>query len=206
MFLTVCQQFFWREGLSGSCRKTTSITESSGPPRTINAYNGRYHSRSRSPVFRSQSPTKWAVPQGDEERQHFNRYREVPVYDMKASYGRFADFGDPFEKERYREQDRNYREWYEMFYKGHAVGAKPREEKTKKDDPKEKSDKPSNKERKSTKLVGKSKASDANPEKRKVNKEVDKREASSVKAFKPETAESKTSPKGKTESGGEKGK
>ncbi|PKU33112.1 e3 ubiquitin-protein ligase rbbp6 isoform x6 [Limosa lapponica baueri] len=169
----------------------------------------RYNSRSRSPVFRGQSPTKWTVPQGDGERQHFNRYREVPAYDMKASYGRFADFGDPFEMERYGERDRNYREWHEMFYKGHAVGTKPREEKTKKDDPKEtKSVKLSKKEHKSTKPVGKSKASDAKPEKRKrkVDKEVDEHEASSIKAFKPETAESKTSPKGKTESGGEKGK
>lgn len=45
---------------------------------------------------------------------------------MKAYYGRSVDFRDPFEKERYREWERNYREWYEKFYKGYAVGAQPR--------------------------------------------------------------------------------
>ncbi|KAM6367545.1 E3 ubiquitin-protein ligase RBBP6-like [Alca torda] len=86
----------------------------------------RYHSPSRSPVFRGQSPTKRTVPQGDGERQHFNRYREVPPYTMKAYHGRSADLRDPFEKQRYRERERNYREWYEKFYKGFAVGAQPR--------------------------------------------------------------------------------
>lgn len=86
----------------------------------------RYHSRSRSPVFRGQSPTKRTIPQGEGEREYFNRYREVPPYDIKAYYGRSVDFRDPFEKERYREWERNYREWYEKFYKGYAVGAQPR--------------------------------------------------------------------------------
>lgn len=45
---------------------------------------------------------------------------------MKAYYGRSIDFRDPFEKERYREWERNYREWYEKFYKDYAVGAQPR--------------------------------------------------------------------------------
>ncbi|NXT44964.1 RBBP6 ligase, partial [Pelecanoides urinatrix] len=86
----------------------------------------RCHSWSRSPVFRGQSPTKRTIPQGEGERQYFNRYTEVPLYDMKAYYGRSVDFRDPFEKERYREWERNYREWYEKFYKGYAVGAQPR--------------------------------------------------------------------------------
>ncbi|KAF1561680.1 UNVERIFIED_CONTAM: E3 ubiquitin-protein ligase RBBP6, partial [Eudyptes pachyrhynchus] len=88
----------------------------------------RYHSRSRSPqAFRGQSPTKRNVPQGETEREYFNRYREVPPpYDIKAYYGRSVDFRDPFEKERYREWERKYREWYEKYYKGYAVGAQPR--------------------------------------------------------------------------------
>lgn len=77
-------------------------------------------------MFRGQSPSKRTVPQGEAEREYFNRYREVPPYDMKAYYGRSVDFRDPFEKERYREWERNYREWYEKFYKGYAVGAQPR--------------------------------------------------------------------------------
>ncbi|KAM6115958.1 LOW QUALITY PROTEIN: E3 ubiquitin-protein ligase RBBP6-like [Phoenicopterus ruber ruber] len=85
----------------------------------------RYHSRSRSPVFRGQSPTKCAKPQEEGEREYFNRYR-VPPYDMKAYYGRSVDFREPLEKERYREWERNYREWYEKFYKGYAVSAQPR--------------------------------------------------------------------------------
>ncbi|XP_007652789.1 E3 ubiquitin-protein ligase RBBP6 isoform X5 [Cricetulus griseus] len=88
----------------------------------------RYHSRSRSPqAFRGQSPTKRNVPQGETEREYFNRYREVPPpYDIKAYYGRSVDFRDPFEKERYREWERKYREWYEKYYKGYAVGTQPR--------------------------------------------------------------------------------
>lgn len=88
----------------------------------------RYHSRSRSPqAFRGQSPNKRTVPQGETEREYFNRYREVPPpYDIKAYYGRSVDFRDPFEKERYREWERKYREWYEKYYKGYAAGAQPR--------------------------------------------------------------------------------
>lgn len=88
----------------------------------------RYHSRSRSPqAFRGQSPSKRAAPQGEAEREYFNRCREVPPpYDLKAYYGRSVDFRDPFEKERYREWERKYREWYEKYYKGYAAGAQPR--------------------------------------------------------------------------------
>lgn len=67
------------------------------------------------------------MPQGETEREYFNRFREVPPpYDIKAYYGRSVDFRDPFEKERYREWERKYREWYEKYYKGYAAGAQPR--------------------------------------------------------------------------------
>ncbi|NXI67652.1 RBBP6 ligase, partial [Anseranas semipalmata] len=93
--------------------------------------------------------------------------------------------------------------------KDHPETRPAKEEKAKKDHPKEmKSEKPSNKEDKSKKTVEKGKPSDAKSEKRKrkADEKVDKEhEATSVKASKPETAESKTSPKGKTEPDGEKG-
>ncbi|XP_075029981.1 E3 ubiquitin-protein ligase RBBP6-like [Calonectris borealis] len=85
----------------------------------------RCHSRSRSPVFRGQSPTKQTIPQGEGGREYFNRYREVPPYELKAYSGRSLDFRDPFEKARYREWERNYREWHGKFYKGYVVGAQP---------------------------------------------------------------------------------
>ena len=86
----------------------------------------RCHSRSRSPAFREQSRTKRTILQGEGEREYFNRYTEVPAYDRKAYCGRSVDFRDPFEKERYREWERNSTERYEQFYKGCAVGAQPR--------------------------------------------------------------------------------
>uniref|UniRef100_A0ABM5F024 E3 ubiquitin-protein ligase RBBP6 isoform X1 n=2 Tax=Pogona vitticeps TaxID=103695 RepID=A0ABM5F024_9SAUR len=88
----------------------------------------RYHSRSRSPVYRGQSPNKHPVPQGEGEREYFGRYREMPLYDMKAYYGRSVEMRDPFEKERYRNWD-CYRDWcekYEKYCKGFAAGAQPR--------------------------------------------------------------------------------
>ncbi|NXN31131.1 RBBP6 ligase, partial [Nycticryphes semicollaris] len=93
--------------------------------------------------------------------------------------------------------------------KDHPETRPAKEEKAKKDHPKEaKSEKPSNKEDKSKKPAEKSKPSDAKPEKRKrkADEKADKEhEATSVKASKPEPAESKTSPKGKTEPESEKG-
>ncbi|NXW31844.1 RBBP6 ligase, partial [Phaetusa simplex] len=93
--------------------------------------------------------------------------------------------------------------------KDHPETRPAKEEKAKKDHPKEtKSEKPSNKEDKSKKPAEKSKPSDAKPEKRKrkADEKADKEhEATSVKASKAEPAESKTSPKGKTEPDGEKG-
>ncbi|XP_075581226.1 E3 ubiquitin-protein ligase RBBP6-like [Pelecanus crispus] len=81
----------------------------------------RSKSRPRSPVFRGQCPMKQTIPQGEEERQPFNRHTQVPPYDMKVHYGRSADVRDPFEQERYSAWERNYREWYEKFYKGCSV-------------------------------------------------------------------------------------
>ncbi|NWH48468.1 RBBP6 ligase, partial [Fregata magnificens] len=93
--------------------------------------------------------------------------------------------------------------------KDHPETSPAKEEKAKKDHPKEtKSEKPSNKEDKSKKPAEKRKSSDAKPEKRKrkVDEKVDKEhEATSIKASKPQTAELKTSLKGKTEPDGEKG-
>ncbi|XP_059690764.1 LOW QUALITY PROTEIN: E3 ubiquitin-protein ligase RBBP6-like [Gavia stellata] len=83
----------------------------------------RYHSQSRSPVFRGRSPTKRTIPQG--RKEVFYQIKEVPSYDMKAYYGRSVDFRDPFEKERYREWERNYSKWHEKFYKGYTVGTQP---------------------------------------------------------------------------------
>nr|XP_034379256.1 E3 ubiquitin-protein ligase RBBP6-like [Arvicanthis niloticus] len=55
------------------------------------------------------------------------QYREVPPhYDSKAYYGQNFDFRDPFEKERYQEWERQYRQWYEKYYKGYTVGVQPR--------------------------------------------------------------------------------
>ncbi|NWR66525.1 RBBP6 ligase, partial [Bucorvus abyssinicus] len=92
--------------------------------------------------------------------------------------------------------------------KDHPETRPAKEEKAKKDHPKEpKSEKPSNKEDKSKKPAEKSKP-DAKPEKRKrkADEKVDKdHETTSIKASKAETAESKTSPKGKTEPDGDKG-
>ncbi|KAM6032861.1 LOW QUALITY PROTEIN: E3 ubiquitin-protein ligase RBBP6-like [Theristicus caerulescens] len=71
-----------------------------------------------------------------------------------------------------------------------------------------KSEKPSTKEGESKKAAEKSKPSDAKPEKRKRKadeKVAKEHEATSIKASKPETAESNRSPKGKTEPDGEKG-
>uniref|UniRef100_A0A803TRV2 RB binding protein 6, ubiquitin ligase n=1 Tax=Anolis carolinensis TaxID=28377 RepID=A0A803TRV2_ANOCA len=86
----------------------------------------RYHSRSRSPVYRAQSPNKHPpVPQPEGEREYFGRFREVPVYDMKAYYGRPVDVRDPYEKERLHNWEIRYREW-EKYYKGFLPGAQPR--------------------------------------------------------------------------------
>ncbi|KAM6193781.1 E3 ubiquitin-protein ligase RBBP6-like, partial [Sarcoramphus papa] len=107
---------------------TVSVTQAHGYPRSRSRsppYR-RCHSRSRSPAFRDQSRTKRTIPQGEGEREYFNRYTEVPAYDMKAYCGRSVDFRDPFAKERYREWERNYTERYDRFYKGCAVGAQPR--------------------------------------------------------------------------------
>ncbi|XP_076772253.1 E3 ubiquitin-protein ligase RBBP6-like [Arvicanthis niloticus] len=49
-----------------------------------------------------------------------------PPYDTKAYYGQSVDFRDPFEKERYQEWERQYRQWYEKYYKGYTVGVQPR--------------------------------------------------------------------------------
>ncbi|NWR76167.1 RBBP6 ligase, partial [Centropus unirufus] len=93
--------------------------------------------------------------------------------------------------------------------KDHTESRPGKEEKAKKDHPKEtKSEKPSNKEDKSKKAADKSKPSDAKPEKRKrkPDEKADKdHEGTSIKASKPETAESKASPKGKAEPDSEKG-
>ncbi|XP_074442887.1 E3 ubiquitin-protein ligase RBBP6-like [Larus michahellis] len=113
---------------SRSFRRSPSRSFSRSPPypRRGKGKSRNYHSRSRSPAFRGQSPTKRTIPRGDGERQYFKRYREVPPYDMKAYHGRSVDLRGRFEKERYREWERNYREWYEKFYKGFAAGAQPR--------------------------------------------------------------------------------
>ncbi|NXW11230.1 RBBP6 ligase, partial [Fregetta grallaria] len=93
--------------------------------------------------------------------------------------------------------------------KDHPETRPTKEEKAKKDHPKEtKSEKPSNKEDKSKKTAEKSKPSDAKPEERQreVDEKVEKdHEATSINAPAPETAEWRTSPKGKTEPDGEKG-
>ena len=78
----------------------------------------RYHSRSRSPVFRGQSPTKRPIPQGERRREYFNRYREVPPSDLKV---------------------------HPKVTKDHPETRPAKEEKAKKDHPKEtKFEKPSN--------------------------------------------------------------
>ncbi|NWX08114.1 RBBP6 ligase, partial [Caloenas nicobarica] len=91
--------------------------------------------------------------------------------------------------------------------KDHLETRTAKDEKVKKDHPKEtKSEKPSKEDK--SKNVEKSKTSDAKPEKSKgkVDEEVVKEhEATSIDASKPETAEWKTSPKGKTEFDAEKG-
>lgn len=61
------------------------------------------------------------------ERDYANRYREFPTYDVKAVYGRQPDLRDPYEKEAYREWERNYRDWYEKYYKGCSMNAIPRQ-------------------------------------------------------------------------------
>ncbi|KAM6200296.1 LOW QUALITY PROTEIN: E3 ubiquitin-protein ligase RBBP6-like [Sarcoramphus papa] len=107
---------------------TVSVTQAHGyhRSRSRSPPSRRCHSRSRSPAFRDQSRTKRTIPQGEGEREDFNRYTEVPAYDMKAYCGRSVDFRDPFAKERYRGWERNYTERYDQFYKGCAVGAQPR--------------------------------------------------------------------------------
>ncbi|XP_065514225.1 E3 ubiquitin-protein ligase RBBP6-like [Caloenas nicobarica] len=86
---------------------------------------GHYRSRSRSPVFRGQARTQRTTPQGEGEREYFNRHTVVPLYGMKAAYGRSVEFQDPFEKQRYREWERNYGEWSGKFDRGCAAGAQP---------------------------------------------------------------------------------
>lgn len=49
------------------------------------------------------------------------RFREIPVYDAKAFYGRAVDESDPFERERYLKWEREYREWYEKYYKSYSA-------------------------------------------------------------------------------------
>ncbi|KAK2543928.1 hypothetical protein Q9966_002777 [Columba livia] len=102
---------------SRSCRRCRSRSRSRSCRRCC--------SRSRSPVFRGQSHTKRTVPQGEGEREYFNRHAEGPASSMKGYYGRPVDIRDPFEKERCREWERNYREWYGKVYKGCAVAAQP---------------------------------------------------------------------------------
>ncbi|NXL92204.1 RBBP6 ligase, partial [Alectura lathami] len=92
--------------------------------------------------------------------------------------------------------------------KDHPESRPAKEEKAKKDHAKEvKSEKTSNKDDKSKKTVEKSKSSEAKTEKRKrkAEEKADKEHEAPLKVSKPETAESKTSPKGKTEPDGEKG-
>ena len=93
--------------------------------------------------------------------------------------------------------------------KDHPETRAANEETAKKDHRKAtKSEKPSNKEGKSKTPAEKSNPSDAKPEqrKRKVDDKVgEEHEATSLKASKPEAADSKRPPKGKTEPDGEKG-
>ncbi|KAK2543927.1 hypothetical protein Q9966_002776 [Columba livia] len=102
---------------SRSCRRCRSRSRSRSCRRC--------RSRSRSPVFRGQSHTKRTVSQGEGEREYFNRHAEGPASSMEGYYGRPVDVRDPFEKERCREWERNYREWYGKVYKGCAVAAQP---------------------------------------------------------------------------------
>lgn len=81
---------------------------------------GVYRSRSRSPIYRAQSPGKKLPPASQvEDRKYGGRYREIPPYDAKAYYGRVLDQSDPYERERYREWEREYREWYEKYFKNY---------------------------------------------------------------------------------------
>ncbi|XP_071674222.1 LOW QUALITY PROTEIN: E3 ubiquitin-protein ligase RBBP6-like [Patagioenas fasciata] len=93
--------------------------------RSRSTWRGDHHSWSRSPVFRGQSGTQRTTPQGEGQREYFNRHTAVPRYGMKAAYGRSVEFQDPFEKERYREWERNYGEWSGKSGKGCAAGAQP---------------------------------------------------------------------------------
>ncbi|XP_071654826.1 E3 ubiquitin-protein ligase RBBP6-like isoform X2 [Patagioenas fasciata] len=93
--------------------------------RSRSRWRGDHRSGSRSPVFRGQSRTQRTTPQGQGEREYFNRHTAVPLYGMKAAYGRSVEFQDPFEKERYREWERNYGEWSGKPDKGCAAGAQP---------------------------------------------------------------------------------
>ncbi|KAK2533358.1 E3 ubiquitin-protein ligase RBBP6-like protein [Columba guinea] len=85
----------------------------------------RIQKEHRQLLSRGQSHTKRTVPQGEGEREYFNRHAEGPASSMKGYYGRSVDVRDPFEKERCREWERNYREWYGKVYKGCAVAAQP---------------------------------------------------------------------------------
>ncbi|XP_051052009.1 E3 ubiquitin-protein ligase RBBP6-like [Phodopus roborovskii] len=103
---------------SRSRRRGDHRSGSRSPPR-----RHRRH-RARSPqAFGGQSPRKPNGPQGETERQYFNRCREVPPpYGIKACSGPSVESRDPFEKERYhREPEREYREWYRKYYKGPAA-------------------------------------------------------------------------------------
>ncbi|NXW83467.1 RBBP6 ligase, partial [Alopecoenas beccarii] len=97
--------------------------------------------------------------------------------------------------------------FYPKVTEDHPGTRTAKDEKVKRDHPKEtKSEEPS-KEDKSEKTAEKSKTSDAKPEKSKgkADEKVDEEhEVTSIDASKPETAERKTAPKGKTEPDAEK--
>ena len=59
----------------------------------------RYPSRSRSPLFRGQSPTERTIAQGEGEREYLNIYTEVLPCGMKAYCGRSLAFlpSDPLQ-------------------------------------------------------------------------------------------------------------
>lgn len=87
-----------------------------------------YRSRSRSPPYRSHSPAKKLGPPPlldlDRDRKFPGRYRDPIPYDLKACYGREVDMSDPYERERYKQWEREYREWYEKYGKSyHGVSS-----------------------------------------------------------------------------------
>lgn len=162
------------------------------------------------PTIKKEAPVKLVkAPQEkvDVEHEKSPRASDLPAKKVKEDLSK-AEGAKPLPSQKDEKQLGTPRKVHPRGTKEHSENRPVKEEKVKKEHPKEiKPEKPSSKEEKSKKPVDKSKPADTKAEKRKrkVEDKVDRdHEATSQKASKQDVAELKPSPKGKAEPEGEK--